>query len=170
MGIRNRLKKGIKSIIGLDGGSLGRGQPPHPPSSRTVTPPPPVKTSSKSPINAEKIALETIKGPVVEATPSSAPTPAPTPATISEMSPEPIDQEKIARHKLRTRLGLLKKIQEKGGTIALAELHDHSERRYFVGHKKFSDLMEDMVREELLIFDWESQEATITAQGIETIQ
>jgi hypothetical protein len=158
MGIRNRLKRGIKSIVGLGGGQLGRGQPPHPPSSRMVPSPPPIEPPTKK----EQSDSNTIKDPVVKGLPSSAP--------ASEMSPEPIDQEKIARHKLRTRLGLLNKIQENGGTIGLAELHDHSERRYFVGHKKFSDLMEDLVREEMLVFDWESQEATITDQGIERIQ
>jgi hypothetical protein len=54
---------------------------------------------------------------------------------------------------------------DKGGDIDLGSLHDRSERRYFVGHKKFSDLMESMVQEGQLIYDPSTGTATITEAG-----
>ena len=37
-------------------------------------------------------------------------------------------------------------------------------------HKAFSDMMEDLVRENLLLFDWDAQEATITDTGREYLE
>ncbi|MBL8615453.1 MAG: hypothetical protein JNM72_07585 [Deltaproteobacteria bacterium] len=60
---------------------------------------------------------------------------------------------------------MLKLLIEKGGTAGLGELHDHSERRYFIGHKKFSDMMEGLVAAGLIDFDHGAGQAQITAAG-----
>ena len=92
----------------------------------------------------------------------------------AQSKPQPsdnaVDPEKVAKHLARTRIGILRFVEKNGGTSGLAEMHDHSERRYFVGHKKFSDLMEAMVEEGVLLYSWETQEATITELGKQAIQ
>ena len=58
---------------------------------------------------------------------------------------KPISEEKVQKHLAKTRKGVLKMVLEKGGSATLAEMHDFSERRYFIAHKKFSELMEGLV-------------------------
>jgi len=72
---------------------------------------------------------------------------------------------KVAKHFEKTRKAVLKKLAEEGGEAELAVLHDYSERRYFIAHKKFSDLMEGLVAEELLLFDHGTGMATLTDGG-----
>lgn len=74
-------------------------------------------------------------------------------------------QAKIAKHLRRTRKGVLQFIIDAGGSTTLAEMHDHSERRYFVGHKKFSDLMEGMIADDHIDYDGSVGEARITEAG-----
>jgi phosphoribosyl-ATP pyrophosphohydrolase len=71
----------------------------------------------------------------------------------------------VAKHFEKTRKAVLKKLAEEGGEAELALLHDYSERRYFIAHKKFSNLMEELVAEELLLFDHGSGMATLTDGG-----
>ena len=91
-----------------------------------------------------------------------APAPAPPPV---EASPPPPSDDKVARHFERTRRAVLRLIDDQGGTASLAEMHDYSERKYFIGHKRFSDLMETLVDEALIDFDHAKGEATITQAG-----
>ena len=74
-------------------------------------------------------------------------------------------EDKILRHRRKAKLGLLRFVSEKEGVVDLATLHTHSEMRYFIGHKAFSDLMEEMVDEEFLKFDWEKSLAQLTDKG-----
>ena len=87
----------------------------------------------------------------------------------AETAAEPIRQnaadEKVAKHRLRATKGLLKFVSQSGGNCSLADLHNHSETRYFIGHKAFSDLMEDLVAEELLSYDHATSIATLTEEG-----
>lgn len=73
--------------------------------------------------------------------------------------------KKAAKHVERTRVAMLKFIVEQGGQAGLAEMHDLSERRYFIGHKRFSDLMEGIVDEGLIEYDHSAGIATITEDG-----
>ena len=78
--------------------------------------------------------------------------------------------EKILKHRRRTKVALLKLTAKSDGTASLGDLHDLAERRYFIAHKAFSDLMEEMVAEGLFLYDWSAGEATITELGKEWIQ
>jgi hypothetical protein len=60
---------------------------------------------------------------------------------------------------------LLKLVVSNGGKTSLGQLHDLAEKRYFIAHKAFSDLMEEMVAEELFVYDWSAQQARITEKG-----
>ena len=72
---------------------------------------------------------------------------------------------KAAKHFERTRRAMLKFVVDQGGTASLADMHDRSERRYFIGHKRFSTLMEGLVDEGLIDFDHATGTAAITAGG-----
>ena len=94
------------------------------------------------------------------------PPPAPAPMAAPVVDPEEAEkQAKIAKHLRRTRKGVLQFIIDAGGSTTLAEMHDHSERRYFVGHKKFSDLMEGMIADDHIDYDGSVGEARITEAG-----
>ena len=60
---------------------------------------------------------------------------------------------------------MLAKLAELGGQAPLGDLHDFSERRYFIAHRKFSDLMEGVVAEGLVDFDHAAGVATLTDRG-----
>ena len=75
------------------------------------------------------------------------------------------EQDKVAKHRLRATKGLLKFVAKNGGNCSLADLHSHSETRFFIGHKAFSDLMEDLVAEELLGYDHATSIATLLDKG-----
>ena len=62
-----------------------------------------------------------------------------------------------AKHWKKVKSGLIKKIVQSGGEISLGDLHDFSERRYLVGHQKFSQMMEELVEEELVLYSYEDR-------------
>ncbi len=72
-----------------------------------------------------------------------------------------------AKHWEKTRRGLLKKLSKEGGHLGLAELHDFSERRFFIGHQKFSAVMEGLVEEELVHYSLEDYKVTLSKKGEE---
>ena len=84
-------------------------------------------------------------------------------------TPPSEQDEKIAKHRKRTKVALLNLSQKSGGTASLGDLHDLAERRYFIAHKAFSDLMEEMVAEGVFLYDWSAGEATVTELGKEWI-
>ena len=51
------------------------------------------------------------------------------------------------------------------GRMSMADMHDHSERRYFIAHRTFSDLMETWIGEGLVSYDPESGSVTVTDAG-----
>lgn len=71
------------------------------------------------------------------------------------LSEEEKKQLAADKHLAKTKKGLVKKVSDLGGATTLPELHDYSEKRFFVGHKRFSDLMEEMISEDLLCFSYE---------------
>jgi len=77
-----------------------------------------------------------------------------------------VSQEKIEKHRKKTRKGVLKWLDEQeGGEASMKDMHDFSERRYFVSHKPFSDLMEYLIDNVLITFDHGAGIATITDDG-----
>ena len=93
----------------------------------------------------------------------------PQPVTHSDNPKTELSEQdqKIAKHRRRTKVALLKKTVKLGDTASLGDLHDLAEKRYFIAHKAFSDLMEEMVAENLFLYDWGTQVATITDTGKE---
>ena len=73
--------------------------------------------------------------------------------------------DKISRHRRKARLGLLRFVSEHDNCVDLASLHNYSEMRYLIGHKSFSDLMEEMVDDAVLHFDPNEGQAHLTEKG-----
>jgi len=98
--------------------------------------------------------------PVVEPAP-----PPPAPRVVEARPPSAPADDKVARHFERTRRAVLRFIEDQGGSAELAGMHDYSERRYFIGHKRFSDLMESLVDEALVDYDHAAGVAHLTDAG-----
>jgi hypothetical protein len=60
---------------------------------------------------------------------------------------------------------VLRFIDKAGGRSSLAEMHDHSEMRYFIGHQKFSQMMEGLIDDGLLVYDASLGEGELTSEG-----
>jgi len=65
----------------------------------------------------------------------------------------------------RARKGVLKYLDEKGGSLPMGEMHDYSLNKYFIQHQRFSQMMETFVNENLIEYDSLTQTATITEKG-----
>ncbi len=83
------------------------------------------------------------------------------------------DQEREANLKEfweRARKGVLVHLNEKGGILPMAQMHDFSLNKYFIQHQRFSQMMESFVDEGLISFDQATYAATITEAGKEFIK
>lgn len=83
------------------------------------------------------------------------------------------DQDKEAKFKEffeKARKGVLKHLDQKGGTLSLGELHEYSMNTYLIQHQRFSQMMESFVNERLVVVDDETQDSTITEEGRKFIQ
>lgn len=78
---------------------------------------------------------------------------------------ESTDEEKQKAHLQKTRKGLIEFMAGMGGIVNIAELHEYSESTYFVGHKKFSDLMEEMIEDGALEHNDETRDFILTDSG-----
>ncbi len=153
MGIRSRVKRVLKKALSRSDQDA-RSQ--HVSVQREVKPPesspPPVEPKPRSkPVEAAKKAQ------------SEKSAEAPAPSNANDLSPEQAD--KVARHFERARKGVLTFLMDNGGQSELADIHNFSERRFFIGHQKFSQLMEGLVDEELVSYSWEDGIATIMEKG-----
>ena len=63
------------------------------------------------------------------------------------------------------RLGLLRFLAKKGGSLPMRELHTHSLVFYQAGHQAFSQLMEGLVGDGLVTYDQASAVFTLTERG-----
>ena len=89
------------------------------------------------------------------------------------MNNEMTAEEKEAKFKEffeRARKGVLKYLDENGGSLPLGELHDYSLKTYLIQHQKFSLMMESFVNEKLINYDNSTQVLTITEEGKEFIK
>lgn len=155
MGLRTRLKSKVKA-------ALGRGEAEATPTEAAPAAPA-ARSPSRAPAPSRTAPTSTATPPPRPPSPPAAASPAP--ASPEEAEAEAKKQAKIAKHREKTRKGVLKKLDELGGESELADLHDFSERRYFVAHRGFSELMEGLVAEGLLLFDHATNTATITEAG-----
>ena len=69
----------------------------------------------------------------------------------------------------RARKGVLQFLKDKGGTLPLSEMHDFSLNKYLIQHQAFSQLMETLVGEGFVEFDFGTHTATITESGLKLI-
>ena len=144
MGLRSRLRGHLSKMLSQD-----RECP-------TTTPAP-------SPVSAPVRAEEPAPPPVPKTTP-----PPPKPAAAAAPAatkPGAISDEKIAKHLAKTRKGVLSWLNKQGGSSPMADMHDYSERRYFVAHRKFSDLMEGFLEDELITFERSTGITALTDTG-----
>lgn len=75
-------------------------------------------------------------------------------------------QEKAARHWQKARRGIVGFVaKQEGARASLADIHSHSEMRYFIGHQKFSRMMEELLADGLLSYDAAEGLGTITEAG-----
>jgi hypothetical protein len=65
----------------------------------------------------------------------------------------------------KARKGVLNHLNDKGGMLNMADLHDFSMKTYFIQHQGFSRLMEGFVGEDLVIYDNQTQDVIITDKG-----
>ncbi len=63
------------------------------------------------------------------------------------------------------RQGLLKYIAKKGGSIPIRELHTHSMVFFQAGHQAFSELMEGLVADGLVVYDRSTNIFSLTEKG-----
>ena len=153
MGLRSRIKGRLKKAIG---------------GSEAPTPAP-------VPQAPARMKAEPTRPPASDPAPAAEPAPKPAAKKVSvaQASPQkdagdgrkPISEEKVQKHLAKTRKGVLKMVLEKGGSATLAEMHDFSERRYFIAHKKFSDLMEAMIEDAHIDYNSAESVATLTDKG-----
>ena len=60
--------------------------------------------------------------------------------------------------------GILKILENKGGNVPMKIIHGYSKLIHQVAHKEFSDVMEGLVTDELVIFDDDA--FTLTEKGL----
>jgi len=60
---------------------------------------------------------------------------------------------------------VLKNLAESGGAAEMADMHDYSEKKFFIAHQAFSRMMEGFVAEGLIDYDQRSGTATLTERG-----
>lgn len=148
------LRKKVKQLLGMV-------DPDQPQRNSSPVVSPSVQTNVNSP---QSVSVP--KSPPVE---QKVVAPEELPQSDEKKAPSEEDQ-KILKHRRRTKVALLKLAVKSNGTAPLADLHDLAERRYFIAHKAFSDLMEEMVAEGIFLYDWSAGEATITDLGTEWIE
>ena len=90
--------------------------------------------------------------------------------TLAPLSEEEKKEQAAAKHIKKTKKGLLKKLKEAQGQLSLRDLHDYSEKRFFMGHQKFSLLMEELVEEDLVEYSYEDGMVSLGDQAEEYLR
>jgi hypothetical protein len=161
MGLRSRIKGRLKKLTGSPSTPAAPlAQAAEPPAKPAAPPPraepPPIP---KPPVAAAKPQVAT--EPSVAAKPASA-----APAAPGENSEKTaVDEAKIKRHRSKAERGVLKHLHKQGGTMSMKDLHDFSERRYFIAHVGFSKMMEFFVEYRYVDFDHDSYIVVLNDDG-----
>ena len=66
----------------------------------------------------------------------------------------------------RARKGVVKFVVDQEGKAALGDMHNFSQKKFFIGHQSFSKLMESLVDEKLIEFDQSTGTATATVTEV----
>jgi hypothetical protein len=142
MGLRDRLKQGLKSALGRGAAAQpAAAAPPAAHSPPRAAPPPPIRPPAP-PAKAAPIKA----APVADTAP---------------LDPEAAAQAaKVEKARTRARKGVLQHIEKEGGAVPMKDAHDYSERRYFIAHRGFSDMMEWWLERDYISYDNEIVKVT----------
>jgi hypothetical protein len=115
---------------------------------------------------------ERAPAPPPERAPAPPPVRAPAPpppvaAPAPKGKDDPEVRAKFDKIVAKAKLGVLKHVLDTSadGRMAMADMHDFSERRFFIAHRSFSDLMETWTGEGLVTYDPETGNVTVTDAG-----
>jgi predicted lipid-binding transport protein (Tim44 family) len=159
MGLRQRLKDTLGELLGGAQDAERRPQPYRSPVA-------PIIDDARAKERAQAEERARAEAERAAAARADRFTPAASPAPAAPEPPKDADaEEKQRKFMARARKGLLTKVQEAGGAMPLGDLHDHSEKRYFIAHRAFSTLMEEMVAEGLLDYESGTGIARLTEAG-----
>ncbi len=182
MGLRDRLKQVLRRTLGpVAPSSVAAPPAPAPPARPTpgdmppreraqpgAAPPTPATSAPQAPSTPATASSPAVAPPPATEAPRAAAPPTPvaqgendTPDTSEKDAAN--QQDKIERARTRARKGVLKHIQSRGGALPMADAHDHSERRYFIAHRGFSDMMEWWLTEGYIRY--EEGVVTVTEEG-----
>lgn len=89
---------------------------------------------------------------------------------MSEQMNEQEKEEKFKEFFEKARKGVLKYLDENGGSLPMDKLHDYSLKTYLIQHQRFSQMLESFVNEKLIDYDAPTQVLTITKEGKEFIK
>lgn len=78
-------------------------------------------------------------------------------------TPEALEKQKQFFE--RARKGVLQYLNDQGGKLNMSELHEYSLKKYLIQHQRFSQMMESFVSEQMVEFDWGTQDVTLTDAG-----
>jgi len=121
MGLRDRLVNRARSVLG---------KPAERPPASVPVAPPVLPVAPTAPVAAPVAAPRT-------GSPAGHP-------GVTETAPveDPAEKAaKIEKARSRARKGVLLHIEKQGGSINMSDAHDFSERRFFIAHRGFSDMM-----------------------------
>lgn len=126
MGLRDRLANRVRAVIG---------KPSPAPSSSSPAAVPPVAVP---PVAAQPPVAASAPAAPAPPAPASAPA-ASAPASAAE---DPAEKAaKVEKARTRARKGVLLHVEKEGGSLKMSDAHDYSERRFFIAHRGFSDMM-----------------------------
>ncbi|MCB9779382.1 MAG: hypothetical protein H6742_12520 [Alphaproteobacteria bacterium] len=170
MGLRDRIKGRVKKIIGGGGSepAVDKGSPAGWMPSTAATPSfdaPTAPVEKAVPVKSA-VAVEEA-APVEKAKAVEKAAPAKKRAVGGDvLGPDDgpgASKERMAR--LKAKKAVLQQLDKLGGEAGMKDLHDFSERRYFVAHKAFSDLMEEYTGQGLIDFDGSTYQCVLTDRG-----
>lgn len=177
MAFRDRIKDRLKRVMGRSPAPTPAPQPPPAPveaKPAVSASPPPAPSPAAAPKPAAAAGATPV-GPVSRARPKGQrkPPPGSAPQTPTGKKPgagKAISPDKMRKAVLRAKKGTMKFVKDAGGQSELADMHDNSERKYFVGHRAFSRLMEEITEEGLLHYDSGTGMSTMLEKGEEWIR
>ncbi|MCB9765885.1 MAG: hypothetical protein H6739_39290 [Alphaproteobacteria bacterium] len=167
MGIRSRLKKRVKSLLKPDSAPEVRPEPPRAPPAPQAAPPPTAPPKAVSPQAAPPPAAP----PKAVVPPGAVSRGRSAAVTSVGPPPSPTDEEearkleKQRRFMERARKGVLQHVAEAGGALPMKDMHDFSERRFFIAHRAFSDMMEFFVDGGFVEVDGATMDVRLTDAG-----
>jgi hypothetical protein len=143
MGLRDRLVNRVRKVLGKDA-ALPAAAPAAPPAavapSAAATPTPSAPPSAAAaPTPSAAIARPASPSAAARAAPPSS---TPTASAASAAPEDPAEKAaKVEKARNRARKGVLLHIDKQGGSLPMSDAHDYSERRFFIAHRGFSDMM-----------------------------